>query len=188
MAEQRRGFSFGKLLRDTGKQAKFLSNEVRHYSDLRQTPYGLQPVFVITVVSFFLTFESQALGVALPDIGQDLHISVSGLIGLSAFVSGVGIFVGIGFAYYFDRYKRAPWIGLATIVSGFAGMWSSQAHTFAGLGALRTLDDGATLALDTPFFSLLSDYYPPESRGRVYALRSLAGPIIVAVAAVIIGP
>jgi branched-chain amino acid transport system ATP-binding protein len=185
---ERRGPSLGKLLRDTGKQIKFLGGEVRHYGDLRQTPYGLQPLVVITVVSFFLTFEGRAIDIALPDIGQDLHFSALGLIGLGTFVGGVGILAGIFAAFYFDRRKRAPWIGIATIVSGFAGLWTSQGVSFASIGSLQTVDQGATLALNTPFFSLLSDYYPPESRGRVYALRGLAGPLIGAVAAAVVGP
>jgi len=78
----------------------------------------------------------------------------------------------------FDRHKRAPWIGIGQILSGFAGMWSTQATSFSTMGSTRVFDDAATIAINTPITSLLADYYPPESRGRVFALFGLTGPII----------
>ena len=55
-------------------------------------------------------------------------------------------------------------------------MWHTQAKSFATVAVARSVDDAATLALNTPFGSLLADYYPPEARGRVFALRGLTGP------------
>ncbi len=182
------GFSPTKVLRDTGKQIKFLTGEVRHYKDLRQTPYGLSPFMIITVVSFALAFEGRAISTASPDIGQDLRISIRGLIGIEQVVGVVGIIAGIMIAYYFDRKKRAPWIGIGTILSGFAGLWTTQANSFGTVAGMQTLDQGATLAINTPFGSLLADYYPPEHRGRVYALRGLSGPIVAVVATAVCGP
>jgi hypothetical protein len=180
--------ALGSIFGGAGRNFRFMVNEARRYGELRQTPYGLGPFFVVTVISFFGRFEGQAVSVASADIGQDLHLSVRDLIGLSSVVSVVGIGVGIFVAYYFDRHKRAPWVGIGTIVSGFAGMWTSQANGFAGVGTLQTLDQGATLAIETPLSSLTADYYPPEARGRVFALRGLTGPIIGVVAAATVGP
>ena len=186
--EPKKGGAISEVLGGTGRQLKFMIGEVRRYGELRQTPYGLGPMIVITIVSFVLTFEGRAIAVAQADIGQDLRISIGGLIGIEVMVGVIAVGVGILVAYYFDRHKRAPWIGVATIVSGFAGMWTSQAQSFAGVAGLQTLDQGATLALNTPFGSLLADYYPPEARGRVFALRGLSGPIVAAVALAICGP
>jgi branched-chain amino acid transport system ATP-binding protein len=184
--QQRR--AVGSILGGAGRQARFMFGEARRYGDLRKTPYGLGPVVVLTVISVFGRFEGQAVSVAYPDIGQDLHLSIAKLISLSATVGAIGICVGIFVAYYFDRHKRAPWVGIGTIVSGFAGMWTSQANSYAGVGWLQTLDQGASLGIDTPLSSLMADYYPPEARGRVYALRGLTGPITSVAAAASIGP
>jgi branched-chain amino acid transport system ATP-binding protein len=186
MANEKNALS--QILSGTGRQFKFLGEQLRHYGDIRQTPYGLQPLILISVVSFFLSFESKAVGIAQPDIGQDLSISILALIGLSVTVEAIGYATGIFFAFYFDRRKRAPWIGIATILSGFAGMWTSQATSFAGVAINQTIDQGATVALDTPFGGLLADYYPPEARGRVYALRGVGAAIIGAVSYAICGP
>ena len=184
----KRGRAVGQLVMGAGRNLKFMAGEVRRYGELRQTPYGLTPFLVLTFVSFALTFEGQAVNVASADIGQDLHISIGGLIGLSVMVSVIGIFVGIFIAYQFDRHKRAPWIGIGTIISGFAGLWTSQATSFATVGMTQTIDQGATLAIDTPLSALYADYYPPEARGRVYALRGLSGPFVAVVALAICGP
>ncbi|MEY2424686.1 MAG: branched-chain amino acid transport system ATP-binding protein [Actinomycetota bacterium] len=188
MANDKRGNAAGQVLGGVGRQVKFMVGEVRRYGELRQTPYGLTPFFVLTLVGFALTFEGQALNVASADIGQDLRITIRGLIGLSVMVSVVGIFGGIFIAYFFDRHKRAPWVGVGTIISGFAGLWTSQANSFSTVGLTQTVDQGATLAIDTPLSSLTADYYPPEARGRVFALRGLSGPIVGVIALAICGP
>jgi branched-chain amino acid transport system ATP-binding protein len=188
MADDKKRGALSQIFGGAGRQFSFMVGEVRRYGELRQTPYGLGPMVVITVVSFVLTFEGRAIALAQPDIGQDLRISIGGLIGIEALVGVVGIGLGLGIAYYFDRNKRAPWAGVFTILSGFAGLWTSQAQSFATVAGLQTLDQGATLALNTPFGSLLADYYPPESRGRVFALRGLSGPFVVAVSYAICGP
>jgi len=170
------------------RQFKFMLGEARRYGELRQTPYGLRPWFVITVVSTMLSFETAAFGVASPDIAQDLGISLPALIGMSIMVSVISIVVGIFVAYQFDRIKRAPWIGIGTIGAGFAGLWHTQATSFGTVAGARAADDAASLAINTPFSSLLADYYPPEARGRVFALRGLSGPIVTAIAVAVAGP
>lgn len=187
MAENKTG-AVGGVFGGARDQLKFMIGEVKHYRDLRQTPYGLSPFMVITIVSFALAFEGRAISGAYPDIGQDLRISIGGLIGIESTVGVVGIIIGIAIAYYFDRHKRAPWIGIGTILSGFSGMWTTQATSFATVAGLQAFDQGATLAINTPFGSLLADYYPPETRGRVYALRGLAGPIVSGIALAATGP
>jgi sugar phosphate permease len=176
------------VLGGAGEQLRFMVREARRYGELRQTPYGLTPFTILTIIGVFGAFEGQAISVASPDIGQDLHLQIRDLIGLSATVSVIGVCIGIFVAYYFDRHKRAPWVGIGTIVSGFAGMWTSQATSFAGVASLQTVDQGATLAIGLPLASLMADYYPPEARGRVFALQGLAGPIIGVTAAATIGP
>ncbi|MBA2608391.1 MAG: MFS transporter [Actinobacteria bacterium] len=184
----KRRSAVGGILGGAFAQLRFLLGETRRYGELRQTPYGLTPWLVITVVSTMLSFESAAFGVAGPDIAQDLGINLSGLIGIGVMVNVIGIILGIYVAYKFDRIKRAPWIGIGTIASGFAGLWHTQATSFATVAGARAADDAATLAISTPFASLLADYYPPEARGRVFALRGLTGPIIGAIAVAVSGP
>src|SRR5205085_6700481 len=94
-APQRNEGFVASLFRGSYRQLKFFIGEARRYSELRQTPYGMQPFVVITVIGVFLRFEGQAIGVALPDIGQDLRISIGSLISLEAMVAAIGICVGV---------------------------------------------------------------------------------------------
>ncbi|MEY2469811.1 MAG: branched-chain amino acid transport system ATP-binding protein livF, partial [Actinomycetota bacterium] len=187
-ADKRRSNPVAEIAAGGWRQFKLMVGEARRYREVRQTPYGMTPFLVITVLSTALAFESAAFGVAGPDIAQDLHFSIFALIGLSTMVSVVGICLGVFVAYKFDRIKRAPWVGIGTIVSGLAGLWTTQTTSFATVGMARSVDDAATLALNTPFGSLMADYYPPEARGRVYALRGLSGPIIGGFSLAIAGP
>ena len=123
---------------------------------------------------------------ASPDIGKTLKIR-SRLISLEAMVAAIGICVA-SCGLLLRPLQEAPWVGVGTIVSGVAGMWTSQANSFASVGGLQTVYQASTLAIRTPFGSLLADYYPPEARGRVYALRSLEGPIIAIIAVATCGP
>ncbi len=86
-------------------QLKFMVRESRRYGELRETPYGLSPFIVITVVSTALSFEGAALGIALPDVAQDLRITESGLIGISIMIAVIGAIAGVFVAYQFDRVQ-----------------------------------------------------------------------------------
>jgi ABC-type branched-subunit amino acid transport system ATPase component/MFS family permease len=162
-----------------GKNAKigFLNTleQARNWRELRRTPYGLTPVAILASIGFFQAIESQAFSVAGPDIARDLDINLRGIIGISQMVGVIVIFSALGVAYFFDRRPRAKWVGIGTILSGVAGLFQTQATNFGGVAGPRVVNNVSELASGTPLFSLLADYYPPESRGRVFALRGLSG-------------
>ncbi|HVE94245.1 MAG TPA: MFS transporter [Acidimicrobiales bacterium] len=185
--EKKRG-AIGQVFGNAGGQIKFLFGEARRYGELRQTPYGLGPWAVLTIVGIINAFESAAFTVAGPTIAQDLKIGIRGLIGIQTTIAVISIFVGILVAWKFDRSKRAPWVGLGTIVSGLCGMWQSQATSFGTTLAPRAINDASTLASGVPIPSLFADYYPPEARGRVFALSGLTGPIVSIFALALAGP
>jgi branched-chain amino acid transport system ATP-binding protein len=149
--------------------------QARNWRDLKRTPYGLGPVAILASIGFFQALESEAFGVAGPDIARDLDINLRGIIGIRQMVGVITIFVGLYVAWYFDRRPRAKWVGIGTIVSGVAGVAQSQAVNFGTVTAPRVVDNVSELGSGLPIFSLLADYYPPEARGRAFALRGLSG-------------
>ena len=140
------------------------------YSQLRHTPYGIAPAVIIGLISFFGYFESQAYAFARPNIVDELEIDVLSLINISIMVSAVTIFASIAFGWWLDRHTRAPWVGIGAMTGSVAGLVSSRATSLFALGLPRitgeTLEQGGSV----PRFSLLADYYPPETRGKVFAL------------------
>jgi ABC-type branched-subunit amino acid transport system ATPase component/MFS family permease len=178
----------GRRIGATAK-AGFLSmlEQASNWRDLRRTPYGLGPVLILSGVGLFQAIESQAFGIASPDIARDLDINLRGIIGIRQMVGVITIFVGLYVAWWFDRRTRAKWVGIGTIVSGLSGVAQSQAVNFGTVAAPRVADEVSELGSGTPIFSLLADYYPPETRGRAFALRGLSGAFSGLVATIAAG-
>ena len=154
--------------------------EASRWRELRQTPYGLTPVIFIGGLTFFGGLAGGVLGLAAPVIRRDLELDFSAIIFLQTIVGFLLIFVNIGVAYYADRHRRVP-----LVVGGY--IFSGVVTSFLGLaqrGKLWTLGAptliggvGDTVAV-VPSSSLLADWYPPESRGRVFAIIGIAGSVV----------
>ena len=132
--------------------------DIKAFRMLRRTPYGFRPALIIVAVSFFQRLDTQAFSVAAPDIVRELEIDVNQIISISQLVGVIGIFLAILGGYYFDRHKRAPWVGITTMVSGVSSVVASRASTTFTLGAPRVVDDAVGTFADPIGFSLLADY------------------------------
>ncbi len=78
--------------------------------------------------------------------------------------------------YLYDRYARNKLLALASFVWGATTWLSAIAPTFSTFRATRAttgIDDSSYPGL----YSLISDYFGPEMRGRVYGLLQLAQPM-----------
>jgi branched-chain amino acid transport system ATP-binding protein len=149
-----------------GAVRSLLSN----YRDIRRTPYGLIPLLILGGLSFVGQFTDQAFGVAGPFIVRDLEVKITDITSLRS-LTGVALIIGglwIGWAL--DRTKRAPFVGIGAILSGFLAMVASRAGSLFSFGAPRVADRVAEEVGGIPRLSLLADYYPPEARGKVFAL------------------
>jgi branched-chain amino acid transport system ATP-binding protein len=144
--------------------------EARRWSDLGDAPYGLSPVILLAIIGFFQNADTTALPIAAPTIARDLGISITGVVRILQFVGGMAVLGVVFAAYYFDRHRRARAVGYLTIISGLGSMLTGAAKSALSLGLPRTIDDATNLSANVPVASLLSDYYPPETRGRVFAV------------------
>ena len=151
-----------------GRVARMVAS-LRSYSEIKNTPYGYGPFLVLGFITFFQTFDTQAFGVAAPEIVRDLEIRIGTLISILRDTGVVLLFVALWVGWYADRHKRAPLIATGTMISGVGAMFASRAKTMGWLGAGRVTDEAAFQMGDVPSFSLLADYYPPETRGKVFA-------------------
>jgi MFS family permease len=78
--------------------------------------------------------------------------------------------------YLFDRYARARLISLASLIWGATTWLSALAPTFPLFVVTRAstgIDDSSYPGLQ----SLISDYFEPELRGKVYGILQMAGPL-----------
>ena len=78
--------------------------------------------------------------------------------------------------YLFDRYARPKLLSLASLIWGSTTWLSALAPTFPLFMATRAstgIDDSSYPGL----FSLMSDYFEPGKRGRVYGILRMSGPL-----------
>ena len=152
-----------------------LGGFTKNWFDLRTTPYGTRPVAVFAFLSLVSTLVGTAFTYAGPDIIVDLEIDISDILGVQAVVGFFLTFAAIGIGWYADRHPRLPLFGLGTAASGVFSMLTSKADSVLTLGAPRVLGGVASEASTVPEFSLLADYYPPASRGKVFAILGIVG-------------
>ena len=161
--------------------------EASNWGDLRTTPYGLLPALLLSVIGFFQNLDTTMFQIAAPTIARDLGISITGIVRIIQFIGALSVFGVIGAAYYFDHKKRVKPVGLLTAVSGAGAMISGAAGSALSLGLPRTVDDVTNTAANIPVLSLLSDYYPPDARGRVFSIYGTFNNVSIVVASLIAG-
>jgi branched-chain amino acid transport system ATP-binding protein len=149
--------------------------ESRNWRELRRTPFGMTPVMILAMSGFFLQMNEAVFGLAAPEIVQDLDISLDTIIRLSGFVGFITIFAIIGVAYLADRHRRVPMFAGGLLLGGIVGGFRSQAKSALSLGTPQFAAASALTVSDVPTTSLLADYYPPENRGKIFAILRLFG-------------
>ncbi len=78
--------------------------------------------------------------------------------------------------YLYDRYARAKLLALASFIWGSTTWLNALAPTYSAFLVTRAstgIDDSAYPGI----FSLVSDYFGPEMRGKVYGLLQLTQPL-----------
>jgi MFS family permease len=120
--------------------------------------------------------DTATIGAVAPQLQSSLHISVADIGLLSSVSLLVGAVFTIPVGLLVDRVHRMPLLAfsivlwsLATLMSAFAGSYSSLLLSRLLLGAVAATA-GPAIA------SLTGDYFPARERGRVYAYI-LAGEV-----------
>lgn len=112
-----------------------------------------------------------------------------GLVFSGAIVVGAIFFPLWG--YLCDRYARAKLLSLAALIWGVTTGLSAVMRTFPGFLITRA-STGVDDSIYPGLYSLLSDYFPPNMRGRVNGLLQIAMPIGylvgMVVALMLVGP
>ena len=133
--------------------------------------------FVAAVLFLFRSFhmgDQFVVSVVLPQILDEFQISYTsaGLIFTATFFMAFALYPVWGFLY--DRYSRKTLITISGIIWGVTTWLNAVPRTFLAFFATRTL----TGIDDTPpsgMNSLVSDYFPPKSRGKALGLINASG-------------
>ena len=88
----------------------------------------------------------------------------------------VGAFLYPLWGYLYDRYARSKLLALAALIWGSTTWLSAIAPTYSAFFITRAstgIDDSSYPGL----YSLISDYFGPKVRGKVYGLLQLSQPL-----------
>jgi len=103
-----------------------------------------------------------------------LSYTQMGLIGSATIVIAAALFPIWGFL--FDKYSRAKLCALASAIWGATTWLSALARNFIELVFTRA-STGVDNAATSGFYSLISDYYPPDKRGSAIGKVDAAIPL-----------
>lgn len=135
--------------------------------------------FVLGVFfAFMLLHQADKLiiGPLLSDIQETFKITdtEAGAIGTGALVVAAILYPVWGYLY--DRFARAKLIALASLIWGLTTSISAVVTTFPAFLASRAstgVDDSSYPGL----YSLISDYFGPSIRGKIYGILQLTAPL-----------
>jgi MFS transporter, Spinster family, sphingosine-1-phosphate transporter len=127
---------------------------------------------------FMLLHQSDRLliGPLTSDIMATFNITMTqmGAVSTGALIVGAVLYPVWGYAY--DRFARAKLLALASFIWGATTWVSAIAPTFPLFMVTRAstgIDDSSYPGL----FSLISDYFGPQMRGKIYGLLQLTSPL-----------
>jgi MFS family permease len=137
--------------------------------------YALGLLVVVYVVNFL---DRTILAMLLEPIKREFQVSDTYL----GFLSGIAFaafytLMGIPIARWADRGSRRNIIALALVIWSGMTILTGFARSFAQLALCRVGVGVGEAGCSPPAHSLISDYFPPERRGRAFSIYALGIPI-----------
>lgn len=135
--------------------------------------------FVVAVFfAFMLLHQSDKLliGPLTTQIMEDFQITKTQMGAVSTGALIVASLFYPLWGYLYDRYARAKLLALASFIWGSTTWLNALAPNYATFLVTRSstgIDDSSYPGL----YSLISDYFGPQVRGKIYGLLQLTGPI-----------
>jgi branched-chain amino acid transport system ATP-binding protein len=158
-----------------------------NYLELRKTPYGMRPVLTLMAISITGIFESQLFAIALPNIQSDLHLRLQDVVNVAITAGLILTIVGVWIGWWADRHRRVPMVVVGTVLQALAGMFTSRATLKGQFTYGYTGGSTANVIGGIPRFALLADWYPIETRGRVFAFEGVIRNSGLLLAPVVVG-
>ena len=148
---------------------------------------GAMTFIVLLVLSSLDDLESAALTVLGPDIADTLGISDGAMVFITVVSTAFFVVGAVPLGYLADRVKRAPIIGVCSLVFSAMVFLSGFAVNAFMLFWAR-FGTGISKANTIPVHnSLLADTYPVSVRGRIGATTAMFGRAVAAISPLLVG-
>ncbi len=137
----------------------------------------LAPLFILFALNAVDELDRTAFGLLLPEIKRDFGLSLTGVTTLQAAIIPAGLLFALPLARIADRRRRKPVAVWGAATWGLFSIFTGIVPTIFLLGLMR-IGAGLGRAVNSPIHpSLLSDYYPPTARAKVFSTHRVANPI-----------
>jgi ABC-type branched-subunit amino acid transport system ATPase component/MFS family permease len=151
------------------------------------------PILSLLLLTYFsLVYQLDSAGVTLllPEISKTMGTSTAVLIGTIGLIAMTELAISPLMGFVADRARRTTMLAVGAVISHASIALSGAAPSFPAFLGARSLGGAGDLVRQPVGFSLLTDYFPPQTRARVFAvlgiggsLGTLAGPIVAGVVA-----
>jgi MFS family permease len=150
--------------------------------------FAARGLFVLTLINLLNYLDRFIPSAVLPQMKASGIVSTDFELGFLApgFVV-VYMLAAPAFGYLGDRRSRTRPIAIGVALWSLATMWSGLSRSYWELFASRAAVGVGEAAYATISPALLADYYPPERRGRIFAIFYMAIPVGAALGYVVGG-
>jgi ABC-type branched-subunit amino acid transport system ATPase component/predicted MFS family arabinose efflux permease len=135
------------------------------------------PLIVLFGLNAVDELDRTAFGILLPNIRKDFGIDLKTALALVALSSIAALLLQVPIAQYADRSRRVP---LAIIGALVWALFSGMTGLATGVIVLTIARSGSSIGkavVDPTHNSLLADYYPIETRSKVYSAHRAANAV-----------
>jgi branched-chain amino acid transport system ATP-binding protein len=139
-----------------------------------EAAYPLVILFGLNAVD---ELDRTAFGILLPEIRDAFGIDIQTALSLVALSSVAALALQVPIAQYADKTNRIPLVVVGALAWGF---FSGMTGLATGLILLTIARSGSSLGkavIDPTHNSLIADYYPIETRSRVYSFHRAANAV-----------
>ncbi len=135
------------------------------------------PLVVLFGLNAVDELDRTAFGILLPNIRDEFNLDNTGALSLVALASIAALALQVPIAQYADRSKRVP---LAVVGALVWATFSGLTGLATGVVVLTIARSGSSLGkavIDPTHNSLLADYYPIDSRSKVFSTHRAANAV-----------
>jgi ABC-type branched-subunit amino acid transport system ATPase component/sugar phosphate permease len=135
------------------------------------------PLVVLFGLNAVDELDRTAFGILLPNIRDEFHLDNTKVLGLVALVSVAALALQVPIAQYADRSRRVP-LAIAGAVTW--ALFSGLTGLATGVIVLSIARSGSAIGkavIDPTHNSLIADYYPINSRSRVFSTHRAANAV-----------
>ncbi len=153
------------------------ARRVRGWADSIVDGGAVYPLAVLFGLNMVDELDRTAFGVLLPEIRDDFGLDLQGILTLVGLVSLAALLLQVPIAAYADRSSRVRLAWMGAVAWGLCSLLTGMAASLWMLGATRAGSAIGRAVVDPTHGSLLADYYPPDTRPKVFSAHRAANAV-----------